>query len=65
MNHRFLEYDYGDGVYGKCFWFRIFGYGLHIKKHDADMLFSERYGYERYYVLFGLRARILKPIKFS
>ena len=60
-NMKIFCWCYGDGVYGKCLWFRIFGYGLHFKKHDARMLFSERYGYARYYAFCGVRIRLLKP----
>ena len=59
--HRPFEWAYGEGVYGRCLWFRVFGYGLHFKKHDAGMLFSERHGYRRYYTFFGLRMRVLTP----
>ena len=59
--HKAFSYAYGDGLSGKCFWFRFFGYGLHFKHHDDDLLFSERYGYSRYYVIFGIRVKILTP----
>jgi len=61
MGKKLFTYDYGDGVYGKCFWFRVCGYGLHFKKHDGMRLFSERYGYDRYFVFFGIKVRTLKP----
>ena len=56
-----FTYDYGEGVYGKCLWFRVFGYGLHFKKHDGTLLFSERYRYTPYKVFFGVKVRVLRP----
>ncbi len=61
MKNKILSWDYGDGVYGKCFWFRFFGYGLHFKKHDGALFFSERYGYSRYFIFFGIKIKTLKP----
>ena len=52
---------YGDGVYGKCLWFRVYGYGLHFKIHNSRLTFSERYGYVKYKVLFGIRIQALRP----
>jgi len=43
-------------------WFRIFGYGLHIRSaRGYQPLFSERYGYTKPLYLFGLRIEVLKP----
>ena len=52
---------YGEGVHGKCFWFRIFGYGLYFKHPCGALTFSERYGYTHYKVFFGIKVRALKP----
>jgi hypothetical protein len=54
---------YGDGVYGKCLWFRVYGYGLHFKIHNSRLTFSERYGYAKYTVLLGIRMRALRPAR--
>jgi hypothetical protein len=59
--YKFFEFDYGDGVMGKCLWFRIYGYGVHFKKHDGKILFSERYGYMRYFIFWGIKVKFLKP----
>ena len=56
---KMIAWDYGDGVYGKCFWIRIFGYGLHVKKHNSSMLASERYGFTPYRVIFGFKFKYL------
>jgi len=53
--------DYGEGIEGKCFWFRFFGYGLHFKRHDAGLLFSEREGHAASKVVFRIRVSALKP----
>ncbi len=47
---------------GRGFWFRVFGYGLHINlaKHHLP-LFSERYGYRKAWYFAGLRVEVLKP----
>lgn len=45
-----------------CFWFRLFGYGLHFKdvrKHS--LLFSERNGYVRRVQIGNWSIKILKP----
>jgi hypothetical protein len=43
------------------FWFRVFGYGLHVStKKRKDALFSERYGFRKVLYLFGLRFEALK-----
>lgn len=46
---------------GWCGWFRVFGYGLHIKSPASKALFSERYGHQRWFYLFGWRVRFLMP----
>jgi hypothetical protein len=62
MKCKFFSYGYGFGVYGKCFWFRLYGYGLHFKKYNKNnLLFSERNGYTPYVVFFGIKVKILKP----
>ena len=61
QSHRFFSCAYGEGLNGKCFWFRVFGYGLHFKRHDSELLFSERYGYTPSAVIFGIRVKALKP----
>ena len=44
------------------FWFRIFGYGLHVKlSKNHNPLFSERNGYRKAWYLLGLKWEILKP----
>lgn len=43
-------------------WFRVYGYGLHIR--DASItptLFSERYGYTKPLKIGKYRIKILKP----
>ena len=42
-------------------WFRILGYGMHIKLARSPMLFSERNGYTKTWTLFRLRFKLLKP----
>lgn len=59
--NKVFSFDCGEGVYGKCFWFRVFGYGLHFKKNNARLLFSEGYEPSRYSVFFGIRVRLLRP----
>jgi hypothetical protein len=58
---KFFTWDYGNGINGKCLWFRIYGHGLHFKKHDGMFIFSERYGYTPYVILFGVKIKTLKP----
>jgi hypothetical protein len=58
MKHRFF--------YAMCwsegFWFRVCGYGLHVKLAKNHLpLFSERMGYRSALYLFGLRFEFLKP----
>jgi hypothetical protein len=53
------------GFCGLCwprgFWFRIYGYGLHVKLAKGhQMLFSGRYGYRKPLYLLGLRIEWLK-----
>lgn len=44
------------------FWFRVFGYGLHVStKPRSAALFSERYGDRKALYLCGLRFEVLKP----
>jgi hypothetical protein len=46
---------------GAGFWFRVFGYGLHVKLAKGHVpLFSERYGYSKPLYLLGLRIELLK-----
>jgi hypothetical protein len=59
--NKIFSYDYGDGVSGKCLWFRFFGYGFHFKNHDGTLMFSERYGYTPFLVVFGVTIKLLKP----
>lgn len=42
-------------------WFRIFGYGLHVRPSGHPMLFSERNGYTKTWLLLGLRFKVLTP----
>ena len=47
-----------------CFWFRIFGYGLHIKLAKGHRpLFSERFGHRKAHYLLGLLVEVLRPRK--
>lgn len=44
------------------FWFRLFGYGLHVKDSTiTPMLFSERNGYTKYLKVGKWKIKILKP----
>lgn len=44
------------------FWFRIYGYGLHVCTRPRERaLFSERYGYAKALYAFGLRLEWLVP----
>ncbi len=67
MKHRFLEYAAWNKQERKChpstgFWFRIFGYGVHIV--NSPLLFSERHGYTKIRKLpFGFRLKYLTPVK--
>ena len=46
------------------FWFRLFGYGLHVKLAKGHQpLFSERYGYRKVWYIMGLRIEPLKKDK--
>ncbi len=58
---KLIQWDYGEGFYGKCFWVRIFGHGLHVKKYDSLILFSERYRLSPSVVIFGFRFKYLLP----
>ena len=54
----FAFYNSKDGL----IWFRIFGYGLHIKDINRhDLLFSERVGARKRFVLRNYSIRILTP----
>jgi hypothetical protein len=47
------------------FWFRFFdGYGVwgRSQKIKSFVLFSERYGYTKYFKIFGWKFKILKPL---
>lgn len=49
-------------IFPAGFWFRVCGYGLHIKKaRDHVPLFSERNGYRVVGYAFGMRFELLKP----
>lgn len=52
-----LQYYKGD----KIFWFRLFGKGLKFSKQE--MLFSERNGLTKYWMVFGWRVTILEKQK--
>lgn len=41
------------------FWFRIFGYGLSAS--TMKPLFSERNGYTKVWVIFGIKFKVLTP----
>jgi hypothetical protein len=44
------------------FWFRVFGWGLHLSPTRGHfMLFSERYGYRKATYLGPLRVEVLRP----
>ena len=44
------------------FWFRIFGYGLHIKDTKRhQLMFSERNGLTKYWKVGVWIVRVLKP----
>lgn len=43
------------------FWFRVHGYGLSISTNDKS--FSERNGYKKSLVVFGIKISILKPFR--
>lgn len=46
------------------FWFRIFGYGLHLKDTNKHpMMFSERNGLTGYWKVGGWIIRVLTPNK--
>ena len=57
MRHKPLSWCYYQGI----FWFRIFGWGLHIRpKKGYVPLFSERYGYTKPLYIGPLRIELLK-----
>jgi len=56
-----ITWCYGDGLMGRVFWIRIFGYGFKVKKASSPMLFSERNGYRKTHVILGLRFTFLVP----
>lgn len=59
VKHRFFESWAGQGVA----WFRIKGYGLHVKRSKGhEPFFSERYGYTKALYLLGLRFELLRPV---
>ncbi|MEE8299472.1 MAG: hypothetical protein V3R67_08860 [Thermodesulfobacteriota bacterium] len=39
------------------FWVRIFGYGISFR--NTDLLFSERYGYKKVWVVKGVKIALL------
>jgi hypothetical protein len=48
-------------AWDRGFWFRIFGYGLHIKLRKGHVpLFSERYGYRIAHYIGPLRIEVLR-----
>lgn len=67
--YKYFMWDYGNGIMGKCLWFRLCGYGLHFKKYNGMILFSERYGdtdirlygYTAYKIFFRVKIKVLKP----
>ena len=49
-------------IWGAGFWFRVYGYGLHIKLRAGHVpLFSERYGYRKAHYIGPLRIEVLRP----
>ena len=42
------------------FWVRICGKGFWIKVDDGLVLFSDRYGYKKFWYFCGLKMRLLK-----
>lgn len=57
---RHRPFEHGTGPGG--FWFRVFGYGLHIRRSAGyQPLFSERYGFVRPLYIGPLRIEALRP----
>ena len=56
MNKKLFQCYCGHGV----LWFRFFGYGLHFRRSDGFLLFSERLGYKKYFVFLGIKIKTLK-----
>jgi hypothetical protein len=51
-------------VWPRGFWFRLFGYGPHVKARAGHVpLFSERYGYRKALYIGPLRIEWLRPAK--
>lgn len=49
-------------AWDRGFWFRVFGYGLHVKLRAGHVpLFSERYGYVSVAYIGPLRFMALRP----
>lgn len=45
-----------------CLWFRVFGYGLAVRRASlTPPLFSERSGKRKVYRRFGLAIEVLRP----
>lgn len=44
-------------------WFRIYGYGLKWKRVEEGLNFPQRYGYEKYVIIFGWVIGVLKKGK--
>lgn len=60
MRIHLTGFYYAEGY----FWFRIFGYGLHIKDAKRhQLMFSERNGLTRYWKVGGWVVRVLTPNK--
>lgn len=56
--HGIFSWHKGEGV----IWFRVFGYGLHVKDtRKRFLLFSERNGYKKRLQIGNYSIRILKP----
>ncbi len=45
----------------RVFYFRIFGFGLHFKRMESgdSLLFSERYGYTKHWMIGKIKIKIL------
>jgi hypothetical protein len=51
-------------IFKECFWFRIFGYGFHGKDTlSMPLLFSEREGYTKHFMIKNWSFRFLNKIK--
>lgn len=53
-----VKYERAKGIW----WFRVFGYGLHWKDTRAHpLLFSQRAGFRKGFILGSWRFEFLKP----